>query len=202
MNIYAETNFVLEMAFRQEQCRACETIVSLCRERRIHLIIPAYSLAEPYETLIRRHRRRKKLKNTLDTELNQLARTDSYASEIRNIQKLLNILLQSTEDEMKRFENVKNDLIKFAEIIPLNAEIMQYSTTHRKTHDLSPQDAIVYASVLHHLQQTKPEIACFLNKNSKDFDDPDILDILEEYRCKMLSRFTHGYQFITNKINN
>ncbi len=67
-------------------------------------------------------------------------------------------------------------------------------------HDLSPQDAIVYASVLSHLKRTEPQTACFLNKNSKDFDDPDISEMLERYQCQMLSRFDHGYQFIINKI--
>ncbi len=46
-----------------------------------------------------------------------------------------------------------------------------------------------------------PAIACFLNKNSKDFDDPYITEPLEQYRCKMISRFDQGYQFIVNKIN-
>jgi hypothetical protein len=68
VNVYAETNFVLEMALRQEQCCDCEAIARLCKERRINLIIPAYSFAEPYETLIRRHRERKKLKIALETE--------------------------------------------------------------------------------------------------------------------------------------
>ncbi len=200
MNVYAETNFVLEMTLRQEQCRDCEAIAELCREHRITLIIPAYSLAEPYETLIRRHRERKKLKNALDTELNQLARTDAYTSEILKIQSLTNLLIQSTEDEMNRLEDVRDGLIEVAETVPLNSEILKSSAEHQKEHDLSPQDAIVYASVLYHLRQNEPETACFLNKNSKDFDDPDISEMLEHYRCKILSRFDHGYQFIINKI--
>ncbi len=200
MNVYAETNFVLEMALRQEQCLSCEAIAGLCKDHKILLVIPAYSLAEPYETLIRRHRNRKKLKNSLDTELTQLARTDSYAVKILEIQSLLNLLIRSTEDEMRRLEDVRLGLIEVAETVPLNSEILKSSAEYQKVHDLSPQDAIVYASVLYHLKQTKPETACFLNKNSKDFDDPDISEMLERYRCKLLSRFDHGHQFINDKI--
>ncbi len=187
MNVYAETNFVLEIALRQEQCSDCEAIAALCKERRINLIIPAYSIAEPYETLIRRHKDRKKLKNSLDTELNQLARTNFYASDIIKIQSLTNLLVKSTEDEMNRLEDVRNNLIRVTEIISLNSEILKSSAEHQKEHDLSPQDAIVYASVIFHLEHSEPETACFLNKNSKDFDDPDISEKLEHYRCKMLS---------------
>jgi hypothetical protein len=39
-----------------------------------------------------------------------------------------------------------------------------------------------------------------LNKNSKDFDDPDISEMLEKYKCKMLTRFDHGHQYIINRI--
>lgn len=69
MNVYAETNFVLEMALKQEYYYDCQKIMELCQDGKINLIIPAYSIVEPYETLIRRHRNRKKLKSTLDLEL-------------------------------------------------------------------------------------------------------------------------------------
>ena len=168
MNVYAETNFVLEMALKQEYYYDCQKIMELCQDGKINLIIPAYSIVEPYETLIRRYRNRKKLKSTLDLELNQLLRTDSYTD-------------------------------KIVEIIPLNVNILKSSTKYQQEHDLSPQDAIIYASILDHLKANRQKNCCFLNKNSKDFDDPDILEELENFDCKMLSRFDHGYQFIVNQ---
>ena len=56
MNVYVESNFVLELALLQEQHASCEALLRLCEEGGIQLVIPAYSLAEPYETLTRRHR--------------------------------------------------------------------------------------------------------------------------------------------------
>ncbi len=47
VNIYVETNFVLELTFEQEQCASCEQILQLCQAGQAKLIIPAYSLAEP-----------------------------------------------------------------------------------------------------------------------------------------------------------
>ena len=40
MNIYVETNFVLELALEQEQRGSCEQILSLCEEGKAQLIIP------------------------------------------------------------------------------------------------------------------------------------------------------------------
>ena len=129
-----------------------------------------------------------------------MARTEFYTTDIHKIQNLTNILIKSTEDEMNRLENVKNDLIGISEMIPLSSEVLKSSAEHQKEHDLSPQDALVYTSVIYHLEKSKPEDACFLNKNSKDFDDPDISEMLEKYKCKMLTRFDHGYQYIINRI--
>jgi hypothetical protein len=53
VNVYVETNFVLELAFQQEQFVSCEQILQLGEAGGIKLVIPAYSLAEPHEKIIR-----------------------------------------------------------------------------------------------------------------------------------------------------
>ena len=50
--------------------------------------------------------------------------------------------------------------------------------TPRREHGLSPQDALVYAAVLSHLQRVRPAQSCFLNRNYKDFGDPHIVEQL------------------------
>jgi hypothetical protein len=41
MNVYVESNFVLEHALEQEQSESCQRLVSLATEGSIHLVIPA-----------------------------------------------------------------------------------------------------------------------------------------------------------------
>ena len=77
MNVYVESNFVLELALIQEQYAGCEEILRLCEAGRIRLVIPAYSLAEPYETLTRHHKQRRRMKQELDAVFRQLSRTAS-----------------------------------------------------------------------------------------------------------------------------
>jgi hypothetical protein len=38
VNIYVETNFVLELTFEQEQCSSCEQILQLCEAGKAKLI--------------------------------------------------------------------------------------------------------------------------------------------------------------------
>lgn len=65
---------------------------------------------------------------------------------------------------------------------------------------LQPQDSIVYTSVITHLRQNQPQIACFLNRNSKDFDSPNIVDELIDFNCRMIARFDQGLAFIQAQI--
>jgi hypothetical protein len=53
MDVYVESNFVLEVALLQEQHESCEKIIELSEAAKAHLIVPAYSLVEPYETIAR-----------------------------------------------------------------------------------------------------------------------------------------------------
>jgi predicted nucleic acid-binding protein len=196
VNVYVESNFVLDLALLQEQHASCEDLLRLCEEGRIQLVIPAYSLAEPYETLTRRHRQRKRMKTELDDELRQLARTTTYAHQLSGFQHLTALLIDSADEEAKRLESVCARLLQTAEVIPLAASMLIAATQYQHTHGLSPQDALVYAAVLGHLKQHQAPQSCFLNRNAKDFDDPDLVAELNVYNCKLLPQFDTGYQFV------
>jgi hypothetical protein len=83
VNVYVESNFVLELALLQEQQASCTEILRLSETGKVRLVIPAYSLAEPYETLVRRHKQRKRMKAELDVELRQAVRLTSDCGERR-----------------------------------------------------------------------------------------------------------------------
>lgn len=58
MIVYCESNFVLELAYEQSEATYCQQLLAAAKEGRIDLAIPAYSLTEPYETLVRRSKQR------------------------------------------------------------------------------------------------------------------------------------------------
>ncbi len=53
-------------------------------------------------------------------------------------------------------------------------------------------------TVLDDLKAQKANKACFINRNSKDFDDPIIVDELRKLNCKFIPRFDNGYQYVLN----
>jgi predicted nucleic acid-binding protein len=200
MIVYIESNFVLEVALLQEEHASCEAIVGLCTAGSARLVVPAFSLVEPYESLTRRHRDRSALRDALSRELRQLARTQLYHARTGAMFDVTSLLAESTEEEKARLHSTIVRLLNVAETIPLDARIIRMALQYQTQCDLSPQDAVIYASVICHLEARTPECACFLNKNVKDFGSPDIIATLDGYRCKLLPRFESGLGFIRSQI--
>src|ERR1039457_5964229 len=74
MNVYVESNFVLDQALEQDQCESCEQLIGLASTKALQLVIPAFSLAEPHATLLRTKNARSRLSNDLLPHLRELAR--------------------------------------------------------------------------------------------------------------------------------
>jgi hypothetical protein len=53
---------------------------------------------------------------------------------------------------------------------------------------------------MQHLERNNQAPSCFLNRNSRDFDDPDVLGALEQRNCRMLSRFSSGLSYIVHQL--
>ena len=143
----------------------------------------------------------RELQQLLDTELRQLSRTASYASRIKSIQDIASLMVQSNEEERHRFNKYRERLLKVGEIVALTADILIEAASYETIYDLTPQDALVYASVLDHLRRYQPQQACFLNRNSKDFDSPDIVEELNQFNCRMIPRFDRGYSFLQSQLS-
>ena len=201
MIVYVESNFVQEVALLQEEHQHCLQIIELCRQGLAHLTIPAYCLAEPHETRIRRHKDRMALKEKLAAELRQLSRTQTYQAQTTAMDQITAFLIRSTEEETARLASTVNEVLAIANVIPLTKDVLTAAMTLEKEHGLRPQDSIVYASIVADLEKTDAGDKCFLNKNSKDFDDPDIVAALTARNCTLLARFESGLGYIQSQLS-
>ena len=200
MNVYVESNFVLELALLQEQWESCEEVLKLCEADRAQLIVPAFCLAEPFETLTRRQKERRKTGEKINRELDQLDRTRAYSGQIGGFRELTDFLIESAEEDDRRLKDVSSRLLHMAEVIPLDASVLISSAEYRSRHGFSPQDALVYASILSHLESASRQTSCFLNRD-RDFDDDDVVEELRGFGCELISRFGQGHRFIIDSVS-
>jgi predicted nucleic acid-binding protein len=196
MIVYVESNFVLEMAFRQEQVDSCRRVLALCATGRARLVLPAFSVAEPFQAFVARAKARNQAARDLRLQLDQLARTETLADEAEPLRRLTGLLVRSAEEERTGLQAAMQEILDAAELIPLDADVVREAGRLEASLRLSPQDAIVLASVLKHLSTIQLEKSCFLNRNTKDFDNPDVVTRLQDLGCRLLPRFDTGLEYI------
>ena len=141
------------------------------------------------------------MKRVLDTELNQIARTATYSKRLHRLDDLTALLATSADDDAKRLERVLTDIVGVANVIPLESQVLTESIRYQQTHDFSPQDALVHASIISDLTQHDPgSPSCFLNRNSKDFDNQNVVDELQRHQCRLFPGFDSGLNFILTSL--
>lgn len=191
MRVYAESNFVLELALEQEQHTECEALVQLAADRTIELALPAYALLEPYQTLMRRRRDVHDLQLKLAAQEKQLERTASITAEAPRLREAGDLLLRATQDAASRFIDVRRALLKMARIIPVDGSALGEAEALAVDLGLELPDAVMLASVLADAT-ARPSPSIFLNRNTKDFGDPDIKDRLARVDCTLIWKFSDG----------
>ena len=201
MNVFVETNFVIEVALEQQEAPSCETLIQLATQRRIRLLVPAYSFVEPHETFTRRRMDREALRARVASELAQLARSTPLAERVGAAEDIVKLLADSTDYETMRLGQVKQRLWAAAEVLPLDAAVLRSAAERQRRFDLSAQDAVVYASIRARLEVDHAADSCFVSRNPGDFDDPALHQDLASFRCRYLSSFTTAVQYITHTLH-
>jgi hypothetical protein len=200
MTAYVESNFVLELALQQEECDACSAIVELASQGRLVLVVPAFSLAEPHVAIAGKEKARNQLRRDLDAQVRDLARSKPHHTVPTDFAAFAAVLADSAQFERDGVRDSVLDLVQRAEVIALDAVILKSALDIQAEFAISGQDSIVLASVLAHLHAHRPPQSCFLNRNTRDFDDPDIRKKLEDQGCMFFGKFGQALNYMNAQI--
>ena len=77
MVVFVGTDFVLEVAFEQEQSSSCEGIIALAVQNKIALAVPAFSRSETNSVLSSRSKPRLRVIDDLRTQVRVVGRSRS-----------------------------------------------------------------------------------------------------------------------------
>lgn len=200
MIVYVESNFVLELAFLQAEHERCAALLDLAEAGAIDLVMPSFSVGESYETWVRRRKGRSDLHGQLRVQMRELSRSAPYAHLAAEFQAATGILLRSAEEEKQRLDAALERLADTAQFIPIDAAVIKTAIDFQRIRDLSPQDAIMYASILRHLAGARPIGRCFVTRNARDFVSLDIQRELAARRCRLLTTFADALGYVRSQI--
>jgi predicted nucleic acid-binding protein len=200
MIVYVESNFCLELAFQQEEEAQAEEILQLAEARHFELVFPQFAVCEPFSTLNRYGNERRRFLNDLNRQLSELNRSAQHQAIVAGTQPLVGTLNRIGQDQTNRLESVVERMLQSGRSIPLTGPLFASARQVERQYGLSPQDAIVAASVVSDLQaqNATQDSHAFLSRNSKDFN-PMRADF-SALGCAYLSKFRDGLQFIRSKI--
>jgi len=178
VNVYVESNFILELVLEQEECLACEEILALAEAEAISLRVPAYALLEPWETITRRKVRWAELGQSIYRDVQQVVRTASLAGEANALRDLM---LKASEYAAARLDAFRARTLAASIVIGIDgATLASADDLRRRFGALKLPDAVMLAAVLGDLDGSD---ALFVNRNRKDFNDPDIQSDLAGRGC-------------------
>jgi predicted nucleic acid-binding protein len=193
MRVYAESNFLLEVALEQEELTECRDLLDQATAKRISLVIPAVSLFEPYYKVAGNGKRRRDLAQQVEAQTREFGRTKAFEESSQKLRDLIRLFAESEKSEQAGLSSVLETVVKACEVIPLTSDVVTRAISDvRPRLGLEFPDALVYASVLEHLETATTDNSCFITKNAKDFGDPDIEKELGALECKVLFKFHDG----------
>jgi hypothetical protein len=189
VRLYVETNFVVELSTTQPGSRACWAIVDAGATSELDLVIPAFSLVEPYWTFEARRRERADLQRRAETEVGQLARSENLATQAESLARSLPLLTSASEEHRLGFDRARNSLRNTARVVQLDARVLELSERYATVFGLSAFDAIVAASVVDDLSANPLDGVIFVTQDAKDFGDPDLLSEFRGAGCEVVYSF-------------
>ncbi|MBC8085193.1 MAG: hypothetical protein H7Z21_18510 [Hymenobacter sp.] len=193
MNIFVESNFLLELALEQHEFHHCTLLLAAAAQGQHQLYIPVYSLTEVFQTLGNRRIRREETERYLQEEIKQhLREAGALVADMDTLERLLrDLLLARTAGQTNKLFELTERIARVATLIPLSEQVLQAAPLAQVQYNLTPQDALVYASVWAGLQNLAVDNtdSLFISRNEKDFKKPDLLAELRQYDCDYLSSF-------------
>jgi predicted nucleic acid-binding protein len=193
--VAAETNFVLELAFGHKEASECRRLIKLATNENMELVVPACSLFEPYETLVRRRKQRDKLLKAFKEEVNELARSDFYANLPEKVEEMVAPISDSSYVYERSLREAIVSVLRTSTIIPLSSNVMQLALEFQNGGTISPQDSVVAASVVLFMRERQGGPKVFANLNSKDFVAPHVQACFRQCVCRLISSFSAAMQF-------
>ncbi|WP_425517449.1 PIN domain-containing protein [Paenibacillus agaridevorans] len=201
MIVYVESNFILELVLAQEESNSADQILCLAEQNRINLVFPSFSIMEPFWTIQGRGKQRKSIQQSLNRELEQLQRSVYNQEFVSVFQPLTKTIIDVEVKEMDMLEKTLSRLLKVGVTIDITSAIFDDSIHYQEELGLSPQDAIIYASIIADINRQSYGIEkVFVSRNWKDFDQEEIVEKLQSNQCKYLPNFRNAIDYIQSRL--
>jgi predicted nucleic acid-binding protein len=180
------------MVLGQSLAGAAQAILELASQGHFELAIPALALAETITNVERERRTRAHLYVEFETQARRQLRCEPHREAI--VEAARSSLADITRNEEARLRDVLQRVLEVGRMLPSTPADLGGSLVYAQDFDLRAQDAIIYAAVIHDLQQRPPEEPKCLLDRDRHFQavEPE----LEPRNCRLIGSFDGALDFI------
>ena len=175
VRIYAETNFLLEIALRQPEAVACAKILRFARAGAVELCVPALCVAEASEHLVARYRGRRSLQSRIEEAVDQIARSSDRRNDRIKMDSvdLVSRFVNLVEREEAQFDRSRRRLLELGAVLPVTASAVGRAAKLELALEDSGRkdgfgrfDAAILGTVLADLAERPAPGACFVTTDA------------------------------------
>jgi hypothetical protein len=196
--VYVETNFVLELAYLRATSENCQRLLDLAHGGKVEIVVSSFALIEARLAWQRNAKRRNRLHSAVRTELGELSRSRPLMNIPVESQAFVAALIDTAQQDRSRLETAVETLARVARITATPPETLARAYEVEQRLGLSPQDALVYASVVEHVQSDTSSDKLFVTQNKRDFLVTQ--DELANHGCKLVFTFDAAEGYVLSKI--
>ena len=200
--LYVETNFLMSIATGRDA-----QAISLLENKPplLDIAIPSICCMEALSALEDEQKRRNRLDNEINLQISQLERdkTSLYAqSLLANLQESIIANKRLSNEIQARLFTAFDRIATKAEIIELTADVLKESINANFI-TREPTDNLIFHCIIAHSRWHPTNIKVFLSGNAKEFDLPEIRDVLRNNGIVKYFRNTENFQgWLNNQVNN
>lgn len=205
VNVYVETNYLLNIARKQEESIYSSKILRAAKNKKITLKLPVYCIAESYSALQKRHESFKSLRNEAENVLNDLVRSlnrSKLHKSAYEIYKNLPVAIQGIiQNEITQLDKAIINILKSAEVLICSRKVhyrgIIFRTALKIPHEM---DAAIIASIVEDIKTDKFTNKVFITTD-KNLLTVELRKLLQQQKCIHFSSFKKAYKFIENKAD-
>lgn len=194
MIAFVESNFVLEIALRQEQEQDATEILKLAEAKKISLFVPACSLVEPFHKLGRDQQDRKSLRSSVIGQVEQMARSADFSTIRQQSNDFLAALARKSDVDAASFTETSDRIRACSTVLPLTSDVIGAASGFQL--GLKPQDALVFATIEMQLKAGAQTGSVFANRDAKGFLEKPVSDRLVALKCIVIPNFVDALAYI------
>jgi predicted nucleic acid-binding protein len=142
--------------------------------------------------------RRRRLHSVVRTELGELSRSVPLIDIPSQAEAFVAALVQTAQEDRRRLENAIERLALSGTVAHAGAVTLAKAVDIEERLGLSPQDALIYALVLEHIQSAAHSERLFVTQNRRDFRavEPE----LAQRGCKLMFAFDAAEAYIRSRL--